>query len=126
MSCILILNSRITVERRYIETTTGAIVRYLPAYSPDYNPIELGFGSMKAFLKRMNSDPNTSIARTHPQIACKLAMVHVSQNATRGFFRHAGYDVLTVEELQELERRKKKKKFFMLFLIHKLMYEEDE
>ena len=113
-----ILKSHSTVERRFIESTTGAIVRYLPPYSPDYNPIELGFGSMKAYLKRMNTDPNTSITRTNPKLACKLAMRHVSRNATRGFFRRAGYDVPTMEELQELERRKKQQMLLMLLLVN--------
>jgi transposase len=30
----------------------GHIVRYLPPYSPDYNPIELTFGVLKAWIKR--------------------------------------------------------------------------
>jgi transposase len=30
----------------------GYIVRYLPPYSPDYNPIELTFGVLKAWIKR--------------------------------------------------------------------------
>jgi len=30
----------------------GHIVRYLPPYSPDYNPIELTFGVLKAYIKR--------------------------------------------------------------------------
>ena len=62
----------------------------------------------------MNTDPNTSITRTNPKLACKLAMRHVSRNATRGFFRRAGYDVPTMEELQELERRKKQQMLLML------------
>jgi transposase len=30
----------------------GHVVRYLPPYSPDYNPIELTFGVLKAYIKR--------------------------------------------------------------------------
>lgn len=30
----------------------GHVVRYLPLYSPDYNPIELTFGVLKAYIKR--------------------------------------------------------------------------
>lgn len=29
----------------------GYIVRYLPPYSPDYNPIELTFGVLKAYIR---------------------------------------------------------------------------
>ena len=30
---------------------TGAILHYLPAYSPDYNPLEESFSKVKAFLR---------------------------------------------------------------------------
>ena len=30
----------------------GAELRYLPAYSPDMNPIEKAFSKLKAFLRR--------------------------------------------------------------------------
>ena len=30
---------------------TGALLRFLPPYSPDYNPIEELFAKVKAFLK---------------------------------------------------------------------------
>ena len=30
---------------------TGAILRFLPPYSPDYNPLEESFAKVKAFLK---------------------------------------------------------------------------
>jgi transposase len=30
----------------------GFLVRYLPPYSPDYNPIELTFAVLKAWIKR--------------------------------------------------------------------------
>ena len=29
----------------------GASLRFLPAYSPDFNPIELAFAKLKAFLR---------------------------------------------------------------------------
>jgi transposase len=30
---------------------TGHLIRYLPPYSPDYNPIELTFSVIKAWMK---------------------------------------------------------------------------
>ena len=30
----------------------GAELRFLPPYSPDFNPIELAFSKLKAFLKK--------------------------------------------------------------------------
>ena len=35
-----------------IEQEGGHLVRYLPPYSPDFNPIELSFGIIKAWIKR--------------------------------------------------------------------------
>jgi DDE superfamily endonuclease len=35
----------------------GAMVRYLPQYSPDLNPIEMPFNKVKAFLRNSLSGP---------------------------------------------------------------------
>lgn len=35
-----------------IINATGATVRYLPPYSPDFNPIEMMWSKMKAFLRK--------------------------------------------------------------------------
>lgn len=40
-----------TAVREAIERT-GAQLRFLPAYSPDFNPIEMAFAKLKAFLKK--------------------------------------------------------------------------
>ena len=40
-----------TAVRQAIERA-GAELRFLPAYSPDFNPIELAFSKLKAFLKK--------------------------------------------------------------------------
>jgi hypothetical protein len=37
--------------RQAIETA-GATLRYLPPYSPDFNPIENAFSKLKAFLRK--------------------------------------------------------------------------
>jgi transposase len=37
--------------RRAIEAA-GAVLRYLPPYSPDLNPIELAFAKLKALLRK--------------------------------------------------------------------------
>ena len=31
----------------------GAVLRYLPQYSPDLNPIEMPFSKLKAYLRKM-------------------------------------------------------------------------
>jgi len=40
-----------TAVRHAIEAT-GAELRFLPPYSPDFNPIEMAFSKLKAFLKK--------------------------------------------------------------------------
>jgi len=48
----------------------GAQIHYLPAYSPDLNPIEMAFAKLKAWLrKNSSSDGRGSLAgprRLHP------------------------------------------------------------
>jgi transposase len=36
---------------RQATETAGATLMYLPAYSPDFNPIEMAFSKLKAFLR---------------------------------------------------------------------------
>src|SRR3546814_11101270 len=47
----------------------GAELRFLPAYSPDFNPIEMAFAKLKAFLKkhapRTVHAPRDTIPRGH-------------------------------------------------------------
>ncbi len=42
---------KVSGVRRAIETA-GATLRYLPPYSPDFNPIELAFAKLKALLRK--------------------------------------------------------------------------
>jgi transposase len=67
----------------------GAEVRFLPAYSPDLNPIEPMWSKVKAGLRRME-------ARTQPglleAIAASLGTV-TSQDA-RNWFAHCGYSFI--------------------------------
>ncbi len=37
---------------RPLSDRTAAELRFLPPYSPDFNPIELAFSTFKAFLKK--------------------------------------------------------------------------
>lgn len=72
--------------REAIEAT-GAHLRYLPPYSPDFNPIELAFAKLKAHLRK-------AAARTIPDlwdaIAQAIDTVHTDECAN--YFAHAGYD----------------------------------
>ena len=65
---------------------SGFAYRYLPAYSPDLNPIEPGWAKLKAALRRL-------AARTVDALhaACGPALAAITAQDAAGFFRHCGY-----------------------------------
>ncbi len=71
--------------RKLIEQQ-GCELIYLPAYSPDYNPIEEAFAKIKNLLRK-------AAARTKEALveAIGAALSAVSAADARGFFEHAGY-----------------------------------
>ena len=64
----------------------GATVRYLPAYSPDLNPIEQAFAKLKSHLR-------STAARTlaELQTATASALQSFLPHHCAAFFRHAKY-----------------------------------
>jgi transposase len=64
----------------------GCELIYLPAYSPDYNPIEEAFAKIKNLLRK-------AAARTKEALveAIAAALSAVTTADVRGFFEHAGY-----------------------------------
>jgi len=64
----------------------GAEVRYLPAYSPDLNPIEMAFSKLKAHLRQ-------AAARTYLQLlhALRDALKRFDASHCSNFFHHANY-----------------------------------
>jgi transposase len=64
----------------------GAKLEYLPAYSPDLNPIELPFSAFKAFLRKFSE-------RTVPALCRRVGafVKRLSRAECRNYFRHAGY-----------------------------------
>jgi transposase len=65
--------------RELIESA-GAQLRYLPPHSPDLNPIELSFATLKAHLRK-------AARRTIPDIIDEIC----KPKHCRGYFRKAGY-----------------------------------
>ena len=65
----------------------GAILLYLPPYSPDFNPIEMAFAKLKALLR-------AAATRTIPDLwhASAHAIQQVTANECRNYFTAAGYD----------------------------------
>ena len=68
--------------------SVGAIVRFLPPYSPDMNPIEEVFSEVKQYLKA-NSDVYQATAS--PEQIILSAFVSVSKQNCNAYINHAGY-----------------------------------
>jgi transposase len=73
---------RETVEAR------GATLLYLPAYSPDFNPIELVFGTLKTALRRAQARTREGL-----ETAIRTALAAITPAQTRACFAHCGYHV---------------------------------
>jgi transposase len=67
---------------------TGSKLIYLPPYSPDMNPIEQVFHSVKAWLRR-HEDYYTSIHDQHWLM--QQAAMSVTLEDIDGFIRNSGY-----------------------------------
>ena len=66
----------------------GAILIYLPPYSPDLNPIENAFAKLKAHVRK-------AAARTVEALeaAVATALLTFQPSECENFFAHAGYDL---------------------------------
>jgi transposase len=64
----------------------GAKVLYLPAYSPDLNPIEMLFAKLKAMLRAITPD---TVGRLWDALGDVLKAVTADE--CHNFFRHGGY-----------------------------------
>ncbi|KAI0048885.1 hypothetical protein FA95DRAFT_1490168, partial [Auriscalpium vulgare] len=61
---------------------------YLPPYSPDFNPIEQAFHSIKAWLRRQTDSTVRPEAR--PWLI-EQAVASVSQESAEGWIENCGY-----------------------------------
>ena len=64
----------------------GCELLYLPAYSPDYNPIEEAFAKIKNLLRKAASRSKEALVE-----AIGASLSAVTAEDARGFFEHAGY-----------------------------------
>jgi transposase len=64
----------------------GAIIRYLPAYSPDLNPIEMAFSKLKAALRKGTKRTVKELWRLIGKLVKSFA-----PDQCANYFRHAGY-----------------------------------
>jgi transposase len=69
------------IERR------GCQLIYLPAYSPDLNPIEEAFSKIKGLVRKAEAKTREALVEA---IGSALSAVTTSRD-TRSFFEHCGY-----------------------------------
>jgi len=73
-------------EARALIEAAGCRLRFLPPYSPDYNPIELAFATLKEQLRRAGARTRAAL---EPAIARALDAITALDAAH--WFRHCGY-----------------------------------
>ena len=66
----------------------GAIIRFLPPYSPDLNPIEEVFSKVKTYLK---ANDMLYLATLSPRFFVVDAFLTVTQEDCINYIRYAGY-----------------------------------
>ena len=76
---------KIAAAREAIEAV-GAQVRYLPAYSPDLNPIEQAFSKLKAALRKGATRTVDALLKL-----IRKAVKAFASSECANYFRHAGY-----------------------------------
>ena len=67
----------------------GVTVRFLPAYSPDYNPIEMMWSKVKSLLRKTEARDNESLL-----LAIGDALSQVTQKDAINWFSHCGYNFI--------------------------------
>ena len=74
---------------RHAIEAAGATLLCLPAYSPDFNPIEMVFSKFNALLR-------AAAARTIPDLwaAIRTALDAFTPSESQNFFAAAGYDAI--------------------------------
>lgn len=67
--------------------STGALLHFIPPYSPDLNPIEECFSKVKAYLKEHSNEMQPS----NVEDCVMQAFCTVTSDNCAGWFNHAGY-----------------------------------
>lgn len=71
---------RATIER------AGASVLFLPPYSPEWNPIEVGWAKLKALVRSFRVTTHRKLANV-----VRRAANAITRSDIAGWFRHCGY-----------------------------------
>ncbi len=90
---VVVLDNLVVHKQPEVRTAieqTGAHLRFLPPYSPDFNPIELAFAKLKAFLRAARP---RSFDQVCELVAAALRLYTPTECAN--YVRHCGYRVAT-------------------------------
>ena len=77
-----------TAKVEKLVTQAGCRLLFLPAYSPDFSPIEEAFSKLKAFVRR-------SRCQTLPDLteAIECGLNKITASDAKSWFAHAGFSV---------------------------------
>ena len=72
---------------------SGMRLLYLPSYSPNFNPIELSFSSIKSWLRTNRDRVNQEMEVDGGSVYNALwqAVYSVTADNARGWYKHCGY-----------------------------------
>ena len=66
----------------------SSLIRFLPPYSPDLNPIEHVFSQVKAFLRANDS---VYLSTHSPRTVVLMAFCSVTKDNCINYIKHSGY-----------------------------------
>lgn len=105
-SVIVLDNVNVHVDARIIEAIEqkGCLVKYLPPYSPDYNPIELTFSVLKAWMRR-HFESFRPVFQNDFEGFLRYAVEHSGcDRFAKEHFRYSDAGYIFNGELEEFER----------------------
>jgi transposase len=89
-SVLVMDNARIHHNAEWISVIEelGGRVLFLPPYSPDFNPIELAFSTIKAWLRRNSDFVHACRDHIYPLL---LACTQITPEMAKGYFNKSIY-----------------------------------
>jgi transposase len=73
---------------RHVIAAQGCELLFLPAYSPDFSPIEEAFSKVKTCLRRLKARTREALQEARAQ-----ALLTVTSQDAHGWFEHCGYSL---------------------------------
>ena len=84
------LSAHKSMAARAAIEAAGCELRFLPAYSPDFNPIELAFAKIKSSLRAAAARDAETL-----HTATAVAIDRITPADTRAFYAHCGFPLKT-------------------------------